>query len=238
MMDENMRDPKEDISMIREILEKTEDNLRTIRPWFTGLGLLWLIYGVFSVVYRYILNSIPLIYASTFSIAYSIVSWIFYLAIFAGFCYFHKKQVSRGMEKLTVKIIDIWGVCIITFLILIILLSFVIPFFAIRQTESSFTEATPLLIACSFCRSFLFFILPALPLLITALFLENRSLFAAGVILSCISAFVLCIHALMMYNSNVHFTDASGIIWFICISILDLSPGVMLLMFSQQLKEE
>ena len=44
-MDENRRDPRENISLIRQILERATDGMKTVAPWFTGFGLVWLIFG-------------------------------------------------------------------------------------------------------------------------------------------------------------------------------------------------
>ena len=43
LMDDSKRDPREDISLIRQMLERTVDGLQTVAPWVTGLGVVWLI---------------------------------------------------------------------------------------------------------------------------------------------------------------------------------------------------
>ena len=51
-MDEQPRDPWEEISYIKSILEKTADGMKAVAPWVIRFGILWMVYGTLETIMR------------------------------------------------------------------------------------------------------------------------------------------------------------------------------------------
>ena len=232
-MDESRRDPREDIFLIRQMLERATDDMKQVAPWFTAFGVLWLIYGALSAAGRVAMSRLPLSAGGMLSMAGSVAGWLFYLVLVAGFVICRRKR----LDTLSGKLIDIWGVCIITFLALTLLTGIVVPALGVRVLGVSQSDASALYRALALCRSFLFFLLPVAPLLITAQFLGMRKMLWAGIILSLLTAVVLGTHALMLFAGSADIYG-QGHVWTAATCLLDLVPGVMLLVFGFQLKKE
>ncbi|MBQ3371601.1 MAG: hypothetical protein IJG40_00510 [Oscillospiraceae bacterium] len=235
-MDESKRDPREDIILIRQMLERAIDGMKTIAPWFTGFGLLWLIYGVFSSLQRLVINQVSLSVMNRLVLAGAVAGILFYFVLAVGFLICRKKLAHLGSDSLARKLVDIWGVCIFLFLILTILLNSVIQFLSM-QLGFSVEAASSLNKACSLCRGFLFFLLPVIPLLITAKFLDNRRMLLTGIVLAVLAGIVTCCHALMLFGEGLAIREGWAYFWFGVPCLLDLVPGAMLLLFGRQLKE-
>ena len=236
MMDETKRDPREDISLIREMLERAMDGMKPAAPWFTGFGLIWLVYGLFSVVQRLVMSRVPLETASKLAFAGSVAGILFCLVLAVGFPLCRSRQSFQDMEPLGRKLVDMWGVCIYLFLLATLLISPVIRILSVRMGFSQDASAA-LNMACALSRSFLFFLFPAAPLLITAKFLDSRRMFAAGIVLTAAAVMVVCSHGVVMFDNDVTVGMGWYYAWLIGACLLDLAPGMMLLVFGQQLKE-
>ena len=235
-MDKSKRDPREDIYLIRQVLERTMDGMKIIAPWFTGFGLVWLIYGAFCALQRLVILRVPLSVARQLSFAGAIVGLLSCCALILGFLICRSRMTHLGLDSLAWKLVDIWGVCIVIFLIMTMLLSPVIQLVSVRVLGFSSEHAASLNKACALCRSFLFILLPVVPLLITAEFLDNQRMFWAGIILAVLGAAVLCCHAFMLFADGIALGNGWQYFWFGAACILDLAPGVMLLFFGRQLK--
>ena len=235
-MDESRRDPREDIILIRQILQRATNGMKTVSPWFTGFGLVWLIYGLFSAVQRLVMLQVPLSAAERLAFAGGVAGWLFYLILAGGFLVCRGRQKHRGLDTLAQKLMDLWGVCIFTFLLLTILMSTGIPLLANRGLGFSMESYSSLGRACFLCRSLLFFLLPVTPLLITAVFLENRRMLWAGIALAVLAAVVLSCHALMVFGDGTAVRGEWRFFWTGAVCMLDLVPGAMLLVFGRQLK--
>ena len=89
------------------------------------------------------------------------------------------------------------------------------------------------------CRSCLIFLLPLLPLLITAVFLEDRRILWAGVVLSLLAAAILGSHIVLLWGSGLSELEVSPALvsgWNAAACVLDIIPGVLLLLFGRSLK--
>lgn len=234
-MDESKRDPREDISLIRQMLERATDGMRTIAPWFTGFGLAWLIYGLFSALQRFAMLRVSLETAARLSYIGAVVGILSCCILAAGFLICRSRLARQGLNSLAMKLVDSWGVCIFIFLALTVLLVPAVQLLSAHMGYSA-EAAASLNKACALCRSFLFFLLPVTPLLITAVFLENRRMLYAGIALAVLAAAVLCCHALMLFGEGTGMGTGWWAFWFGAVCLLDLIPGVMLLIFGRQLK--
>ena len=234
-MDEYKRDPREDISLIRQMLERAMDGMKIIAPWFTGLGIAWLIYGAFSAFQRIAMLHVSLSAAGRLSAAGSVIGTLACVLLAAGFLICRCRLGRLGLDSLARKLVDTWGVCIFLFLILTILLNPVISMISVRLGSSA-EAATALYKACAVCRSFLYFLFPVAPLLITAAFLDSRRMLFAGIGLAIITALVMCCNAILLFVDNLTMEIGWGYLLSAAACLLDLAPGVMLLVFGRQLK--
>ena len=238
-MDEQLRDPREEISYIKSILEKTADGMKAVAPWFIRFGILWLIYGILHAVQRFLSPLLSLSAVQAIANIYGIISWIFYIALAAGFFMGRRKLAEQGHDTLGLKLVDIWGLCILLFLFLTVILSVVLPVLAARVFSSSEELTNRFYITLAVFRSFLIFLLPLLPLLITAIFLDNRRMLWTGIVLAVLAAVILSIHIILVIGNGfpeINVSNAMITAYTIVICLLDIAPGLMLLYFGQALK--
>ena len=236
-MEEQIRDPKEDISYIRRILEKAADDMRTAAPYFLWFGVIWLVYGLITaVVQRLVIYVVSVSAAGWISVAGSIVSWLFYIVLAVGFFVVRQKQKQNGCDTLALKLIDMWGACILLFLFLCAV-TVVVPFVAVRVLAFSSEMMNSIGYTLAVCRSCLIFILPLLPLIITAVFLENRRMLWAGIALAVLAAAILGSHIILLWGGGeLSVTPAWVTAYTVVACLLDIAPGVMLLLFGRSLK--
>lgn len=239
MMDEQIRDPREDISYIRSILERAADGMKAAAPWFTRFGVLWLVYGVLCAALRIAMSaSASLTAAASLSMASTALGWLFYIVLAVGFFAARRKQKRSGLDTLALKLVDMWGACILVFLFLCVV-TVIVSILGIRALALSQEAMNSVGNTLSVCRSFLIFLLPLLPLLVTALFLENRRMLWAGIVLAVLAAAFLGSHILLLWGSGgaglaVSPAWIGG--WTAAACVLDIFPGVMLLLFARDLK--
>ena len=237
-MHEDIRDPREDISYIKNILARTADGMKSVAPWFARLGIVWLIYGILSAALRLagVLGSLML--QVPLSNVGAVSGWAFYVFLAVGFFKVRRNLKQNGLDSLALKLVDMWGVCILVFLFLCVILV-VIPIFAIRGMAMSQEAMNSIGYTLSICRSFLIFLLPLLPLLITAVFLENRRMLWMGIGLVILAAAFLGSHIILLWGSGLSGIEVSAAWiagWNLAACLLDILPGVMLLLFARDLK--
>ena len=234
-MEEERRDPREDISYIRHILEKTADGMKSVAPWFMGFGLVWQVYGLLCAVLRVVQGLVALAAAMLLANTGAILGWLFYFGLAVGFIVVRRKQKQNGLTHLALKLMDIWGVCILVFLLLSVSLV-IISILAVRGMELTRETAESVRYTLSVCRSFLLFLLPIAPLLMTALFLENRRMLWMGAALAVLGLLVIGCNMLLMYAGSLAVGPGLAMGSTAAACLLDLIPGVMLLLFARQLK--
>ena len=231
-MDENRRDPQEDISYIKRILEKTADDMKSAAPWFIRFGIVWLIYGLWSVLYRLVIVRSA---SGPFHNVNAAVGWAFYLVLAVGFFIARRDQTRRGINTLALKLVDVWGACILVFLALLVGVEVLIPYTAVRILAFSTESMNQLAMVCSVCESCLLFLLPILPLLVTAIFLENRRMLWAGIVLGVLAVLIVGSHILLIWTED-RILPAAIRGWTAAMCLLDIAPGIMLLLFGRALK--
>lgn len=234
-MDEMHRNPQEDISYIRSILEKTTADMKTLSPWFARFGIVWLVYGLLTAALMLIGRFASMALQIPLSGVNAVSGWAFYVILAVGFFEIRHKQKARGLGAEALKLVDMWGACILLFLALTIGLEVVIPFVAVRVLAFSAETTNQLGMACSICQSCLLFVLPILPLLITAIFLENRRMLWAGIVLVALAVLIVGSHILLIWT-EARILPAAIRGWNAAVCLLDIAPGIMLLLFGRALK--
>ena len=237
-MEEHIRDPKEDISYIRSILEKAADGMKTAAPWFARFGAVWLVYGLLCAALRVSQAFVSPAAQAPLANVGAVLGWIFYFVLAAGFFTFRRKQKQDGLNTLAMKLVDMWGVCILVFLFLCVAIV-IISGFAIGGLALSREAMNSVGYTLSVCRGFLIFLLPLLPLLITALFLGDRQMLWAGIVLTVLAAAILGSHIILLWGSGLSGLEVSSAWvtgWNAAGCLLDIVPGCMLLLFARNLK--
>lgn len=234
-MEENVRDPREDISYIRAILEKTADGMKGAASWFVRLGIIWLVYGILCAAQRLASLAVSLTTTAAIGMVVSVVGWLFYIVLAVGFIAVRRQLARQGGGMLAGKLVDIWGVCIWVFLVLTVCL-ILIRAAAVRLMAFSPASADRLARYSAVCQSFLIFVLPLVPILITAVFLENRRLLWAGSAVSVLAAVVLSCHTLLIGSEDLSVRPVWIILLTAAVCVLDAAPGVFLLVFGRELK--
>lgn len=237
-MNEDRRDPREDISLIRSILEKTAADMKAIAPWFLRFGAAWLVYGLLCAVLRVSQGLVSPSAAMLLANAAAITGWIFYCVLAVGFFVVRRKQKQNGLDNLALKLVDIWGTCILVFLFLSVALV-MISILAVRGLALTLEAAEAVQYTLSVCRSLLIFLLPLLPLLITARILEHHRMLWAGIMLTILASAILGSHILLLWSSALSGLEVSPAWvtgWNAAACLLDILPGAMLLVFGRQLK--
>nr|MBQ4453214.1 hypothetical protein [Clostridia bacterium] len=238
-MDEQLRDPREELSYIRSILEKTADGLKAAAPWFIRFGILWLVYGILHTAQRILSPALSLSVVQAIAHVFSIISWLFYISLAVGFFTERRRLTEQGCNALCLKLIDIWGLCILAFLFLTVVLTVILSVLAARFFSFSDELTNRFYTTLTICRTFLIFILPLLPLLITAIILDNRRMLWTGIVLSAMAAVILSIHVFLVLGSGfteIPVTNAMVTAYTFVICLLDIAPGLMLLYFGYALK--
>lgn len=234
-MDESRRDAREDISLIRQMLEQALSGMKSIAPWFTGFGMAWLGYGAFSALQRLAMLRVSLSAANRLSFAGAVAGGLFCVALAAGFLICRSRMTHLGPDSPGRKLVNTWGICIFLFLSLTVLLNPVVQIIS-AHLNSSAQAAASLSKACALCGDLLFFLFPVAPLLITSEFLDDRRMLFAGIFLSILSATVMCCHAFMLFGDGFAPGNGWKVFWFGAACLLDLAPGAMLLTFGRQMK--
>ena len=233
-MEEERRDPREDISYIKHILERAADGMKTVAPWFLRFGVIWLVYGVLCTILRAVMETVGASAAPILSLAGAVLGWVFYALLGVGAVLCCRRQA--GLDTLARRLVDIWGVCTGAFIVLSLCLMAIIPGAAVRIIGFGPEQADGLSRACAVGQSMLFFVLPVLPLLITALFLEKRRMLWACMILALFAAAVMCAHAVLLFRSAYAAGRLWGLSWTAAACLLDIVPGILLILFARSLK--
>ena len=122
-MDEQHRDPWEEISYIKSILEKTADGMKAVAPWFIRFGILWMVYGTLETIMRLLSVSASVSTIQAVSRVLGVIGWVFYISLAVSFFMGRRNLSEKGGNTLGLKLMDIWGLCILLFLFLTVVLT-------------------------------------------------------------------------------------------------------------------
>lgn len=240
-MDEQLRDPREEISYIKSILEKTADGMKTVAPWFIRFGILWMVYGTLETIMRLLSVSASVSTIQAVSRVLGVIGWVFYISLAVSFFMGRRNLSEKGGNTLGLKLMDIWGLCILLFLFLTVVLTVILSLLATHAFSFSAEFMNRFGTALTISHNFLIFVLPLLPLLITAVFLDNRRMLWAGIVLGVLATVILSTHIFFVAGTGITeipVSNATVTVYTFVICLLDIAPGLMLLYFGQALKRE
>ncbi len=234
-MDESTRDAREDVALIRQMLDNALLGLRPIGKWMFWFGAVWLFFGLCSAVQRLgiLFASSSVEAAGSWSRLRTWMNLVFNIVLIAGVILSRKKISNLGEDSLARKLVDLWAVSICLYVFLNLLVIPITEITAVRMAAASAKDASGLYKACAAAGSVTVFLVPILPLLITANFLNSRKMFIAGILLALLAGLVLGIHMILPFIDNPAIGTELWITWFAGSLILDIAPGVMTMIFGK-----
>lgn len=217
--DHNKERALSDIRLIHEILSRTLVSYKKVAPAFYFLGILWGIYALLSIGNN-VSATLRLFYttATPDSILflqnniYAFLEFSLCLVLIVFCIIWGKKRTGLSLEPFASKLINIWGI----FMILFIMVKPAFLLFPAFSHELNNLLAhlngvvvvgdAALFVGAGFAERFLPVILPALPLMITGTILGNRKIFNLGLITLLVT---LLSAPLSMVTYNMEFATAS-----------------------------
>lgn len=249
-MDESKRDPREDISLIRQIMERAMDGMKTIAPWFRAFGLAWLVYSLWQSFCFLLPQFSWLLFAGgttedfvngyeTIGQISEILHWVYLACITVMFWLCRRRLAPLGKDAPARKLLDMWGVCMFLYLGVGIVAFNLTASFADRYITLPKEAEKHLRYTINLCNTVLYYLFPVAPLLMTAAFLRSRPMFLVGLVLAVLAALNFggyCLDSLMSYNGvtlNMELFAGIKVLFAGVIIALQLAPGVMLLVFGR-----
>lgn len=235
-MNEELSSAREDISLIRSILAQTMTGLRELAGFFTTYGLIWLGYAVAVTAMNTATSALYINGTPEFSLAHSILILRepLRLAKYAllGVTFFRWRGRARreGLNAVARKLLDVWGVCLGVFVCLSLCSNAVA---ALR--EYVFRLPGTVIPVSVYVSQVLWCLFPVLPLLLTAVFSENRGMLVLG-----LAAFAFGLLKMAIFQwLSIGIERLSQLVWAVpAWLVLQGFPGVILLIFGHLLKKD
>ena len=235
-MDERLSSAREDLSLIRAMLAQTMTGLRGLAGFFSAYGWIWLGYGVAATA----LNALSAaLHAAGREprLAYHIallkgpLLLALYAALGVAFFRWHRRAEREGLNALARKLLDVWGVCLAVF-VCVSLFSDVV----VAMMNYVFVTDTSVISGGVYVSRVLWCLFPALPLLLTAAFAENKGMLILGL---AAFAFGLARMAMPFDWLSVGIERLSQLTWAVpAWLVLQGFPGLLLLAFGYLLKKD
>lgn len=244
-MNEEWTSAREDLSIIKTMLEQTMTGLRELAGFFTLCGIVWLIYAVAATALHGVMAAGSLAYVRysdvqagilemnyLISLMRSLLELGLYAALAAIFLFRRRREKKAGLNAYAMKLLDIWGVCLGVFILLFMgtetamkVLNYVVAL-PDRNALVSGSAYITLQLGCLF---------PVLPLLITAVYSEHRGMLLLGII-----ALALELSQLFwLPGMDVIVSDAQEVLlWGAYYFARKVIPAVTLLLFGHLLKKD
>lgn len=180
-MNEEWTSAREDLSIIKTVLEQTMTGLRELAGFFTAYGWIWLGYGLAITVENAVMSALYVTGTPEYRLGYysTLLSGPLLLFLFGGmgltFIRWRRRARREGLNALARKLLDVWGVCLAVF-VCVSLGSDVVGALRGYYIKLPGTMAP----ASMYVSAVLRFLFPVLPLLLTAVFAENKGMLILG----------------------------------------------------------
>lgn len=252
-MDESKRDPREDISLIRQIMERAMDGMKTIAPWFRALGLVWMIYSLAHVTILFLPTVLVLDSeaSETLRLVKRIVQWVYFACILVLFGLCRRRLAPLGKEAPARKLLDMWGVCMFLYLGTTVVVFSLVTAFTHHCLNLTVYAERRISQTMSLCTTALYLLFPVAPLLMTAVFQRSRKMLLMGLVLALVVALVFavdCVGQIEVFQDKLEVCSCrlgaeelgekplSVGVMGLCI-LVSFAPGVMLLIFGRLAKK-
>ena len=230
----------DDIKVIRDVLTRTMASYKRLAPAFLKLGVIWGAYAILSVSLN-VYDFVGLLQDSAGS-NHTLISYFIFalemllcLVLVTVFIRWGKIEAETDFSPMTKKLIYIWRVFIIVFVVFKLLMLVIYPVIVNLLSgveEIKFAKGAGY--GHLYVLSLLPVIFPALPLILTAIFLEKQNMLSLGTVIFVLSAVWMLLVMLVIDTSTA---SVSTYIFRIILSLLiRLMPAVSLTTLSAQLK--
>ncbi|MBR6376536.1 MAG: hypothetical protein IKS05_02080 [Oscillospiraceae bacterium] len=251
-MDESKRDPREDISLIRQIMERAMDGMKTIAPWFRALGLVWMIYSLAHVTILFLPTVLVLDSeaAEALSLVKRIVQWVYFAVILVLFWLCRRRLAPLGKDAPARKLLDMWGVCMFLYLGITVVVFNLVTAFTHHCLNLTVYAERRINQTIRLCSTALYLLFPIAPLLMTAVLQRSRKMLLMGLVLALVAALVFAVDCVgqieVFYDKHEAFSRPIwmeslekeplmiGTMGLYC--LYSFVPGVMLLVFGRLVK--
>ncbi len=236
-MDERLSSAREDLSLIRSMLAQTMTGLRELAGFFTAYGWIWLGYGVAVTAVNAVTAVLYVMGTPEYRLGYhiSLLKGPLLLCLYGGlgvtFFRWRGRARREGLNALARKLLDVWGVCLGVFVCVSLFSDVVVAMMNyVFVTDSSVISGSVYVSRVLWC------LFPALPLLLTAAFAENRGMLILGL---AAFAFGLARMAMPFQWLSIGIERLGQLLWAVPVwLILQGFPGLLLLAFGYLLKKD
>ena len=251
-MDESKRDPREDISLIRQIMERAMDGMKIIAPWFRALGLVWMIYSLAHVTILFLPSVLVLDSeaSETLRLVKRIVQWVYFACILVLFGLCRRRLAPLGKDAPARKLLDMWGVCMFLYLGITVGVFNLVTAFIHHCLNLTVYAERRISQTMSLCTTALYLLFPVAPLLMTAVLQRSRKMLLMGLVLALVVALVFAVDCVGQIDVFQDTFEPSTIrsateglekgpfmMGMMCLYCLyNFVPGVMLLVFGRLAK--
>lgn len=201
----------ESVSVIRDILDRAMVSYKKLGPSFLGLGVSWAAFAVIKTILssfelRFALNSGGMEVSTAFPLAFIALELLLCGALLATYLSWGRTKAAEDLNPMAGKLIDIWRVFAIAFVASKLLLLLAYPAAAYLFSSVSGDILSPgAAYGGLYASRLLSVIFPALPLIISARFIENRKMAHMGRVIFALSALWLVLLMVVIDASTATF---------------------------------
>ena len=236
-MDERLASAREDLSLIRAMLEQTMKGLRELAGFFTAYGWIWLGYAAAITAENAVTSALYITGAPEYRLGYytQLLRGPLLLCLYGGmgltFFRWRRRAKREGLNALARKLLDVWGVCLGMFVCVSLFSDGVVALM-----NYVFVTDTSVISGGLYVSRVLWCLFPTLPLLLTAAFAEDRRMLLLG-----LAAFAFGLARMAMPFSwlSIGVERMSQLTWAVPVWLaLQGFPGLLLLAFGHLLKKD
>lgn len=186
MNDDKLEQAAEDIALIKSVLERTTVSFSTLRPAFSGLAVLWLVYALAETAIW--IGTLFTSAGTRFSLMLNACSfalqWLLCAALLVFTAVWRKRLPNTGVDPLASRLAGMWGVFLLGYVLARVL---ELALFPVVFRIASYTAGGEMVMSglqfrlCNQVLSYATTITFAVaPILLSAVFFRSRSVGALG----------------------------------------------------------
>lgn len=236
-MDERLSCAREDLSIIRAMLAQTMTGLRELARFFTAYGWIWLAYAAAITAENAVTSALYVTGTPEYRLGHyiTLLRGPLLLCLYGGmglaFFRWRRRARREGLNAVARKLLDVWGVCLGVFVCVSLFSDGVVALM-----NYVFVTDTALISGGVYVSRVLWCLFPVLPLLLTAVFAEDRRMLLLGL---AAFAFGLIRMAMPFQWLSIGIERLGQLAWAIPFwLVLQGFPGLLLLVFGYLLKKD
>lgn len=192
-MDNTRQKALEDIAWIREILARTAADFKGLASFFVAMGLIWCVYAILGIglsawniiaTMRYVGGALVSIDKTMF-IADAVEQCkevLFFVALIVTYILCWRKGMK--LDVISRKLMCFWGLCLFLFIgangIVRVVPALQVQMLRKGMSDALMADSGTILYGVMYVERCLQLVFPILPILLTAVFMENRAMKVTG----------------------------------------------------------